>query len=75
MHLYGKNLYYSTFQRIDVPYSIVLQWCYEQFGEPFELATMSGQILIESNSTWSYVGSRFYFENFQDYLLFEMTWI
>lgn len=75
INLYGKNLYYSSFQRTDVPYSIVVQWCYDQLGEPFELTTISGQVLIKNNSTWTYLGSKFYFENVQDHLLFEMTWI
>lgn len=62
----AKNAgFYSTrFQRLDVPFSMVIEWCIEQYGTGVD----------PKQPRWWTSGSDFHFAEESDYALFVLKW-
>jgi len=74
---YGKRFYCCRFQRLDVAYSIVVEWCEEQFGGSHTVRTANG--LYSADGTiatvrWMENAGNFYFKSQEDRLLFTLRW-
>lgn len=68
----GVMWHQSKFQRIDVPFSMVVEWCIDQFG-PGHRWPIAWHDPIDT-FTWSYDGGNFYFRNENDKIMFDMRW-
>ena len=74
---HGKRFYRCRFQRLDVAYSMVVEWCEEQFGGSHTVRTSNG--LYSTDGTidtvrWMEDGGNFYFRSPDDRLLFNLRW-
>lgn len=72
----GVSFYYAAYQRLDVPYSIVLEWCNDHFGIEGSNKTEYYSSMTAKAKTirWMADGSNFYFKNPDDFALFRLTW-
>ena len=73
----GRRFYCCRFQRLDVAYSMVVEWCEEQFGGSHTVRTASG--LHSASDTidtvrWMEDGGNFYFRSPADRVLFNLRW-
>lgn len=69
----GKWWYQSRWNRIDVPYSIVLEWCCEQFGAPHRWP-IAWHASADAHN-WGSDGGNFFFRSIQDKIMFDMRWL
>lgn len=70
--VWGVEMSEATFQRTDVPYSMVLDWCEKQFGQAHRWPI--GWHDPVSAHAWGHDGQRFVFANEDDCMLFVMRW-
>ena len=68
----GVTWHVASFNRIDVPYSMVLEWCAERFG-PGHRWPIGFHDPAERMS-WGHDGGNFYFRDDGDYTLFQLRW-
>ncbi len=72
----GVSFYVAAYQRLDVPYSIVLEWfndhfCIEGSNKTEYYSSMTAKA---KTIRWMADGSNFYFKHPDDFALFRLTW-
>lgn len=69
----GKLFYEARFQRRDQPYSMVIEWCTERFGDPHRWP-MGWHEPLPAHS-WSHNAGSFFFSTESDCMQFMMRWL
>ena len=62
------------FQRIDVPFSMVLEWCNLQFGRVTPPMEVYWSAHKQMDWRWAFDGGNFYFHDMDDAMAFALRW-